>query len=402
MSRIEVVVCETPVLSSAAVIKQNITNLVDGPYTWTIAAQGGFKTASVNLRMPLVMAYKFLNDYIGKRLQFLSPLQAESYQPRSAMGVCWEGMISTITIDNGSAPITRTVANCYNHVTVVYPETDYTQATPVLGKQARTLTTINTESRGLYGIRELYYTVGGMAAINADAIRNKLLRRYQMPITQFAQLATGIIDDPSDAVVTLDCTGYWETFDKRIYLNTAVSPTPINIDLIVASVLAANTGIGQFLLGNPVLAANALQFTPYQDQIMTAQQLLNKLCSFGHYDAQGPSYIGIYGGPIANYSIYPTQASYRLQRFDNMQRIIDDTPTAYGRVVNPWEVRPAKIITVADALPETAVYANDVLDVRSFVIGEVTFTSPRKLVLRPAVVDPMQVTLSRLSIGGTV
>jgi hypothetical protein len=51
-------------------------------------------------------------------------------------------------------------------------------------------------------------------------------------------------------------------------------------------------------------------------------------------------------------------------------------------------VRPAKIISVPDLLPEETAVTNVLNTARSFLIGTVEFTAPATVVLTPAAPDP--------------
>lgn len=397
MSRIETIITEAPLISSLSRVPNtaqlaNITELINGPFTWTIAAQGGFKTASVKLRMSITAAFKFLNDYVGKRLIFTHPAAPID-------GLCWEGMISTITVDDGKSPISRSIANTYNWVKVLYSTVDYSQATPVLGQQKETSPAIASTSLNTYGQRQLYYSAGGMSDTNATYLREALFNKYQDPRTLSTGATVGQTSGVGDAEVTLDAAGYWETLDKRFYIDTFTAATS-PIDQVIQDVIDPfGAPYNSFLSPDSTsgLVPNALTQSRYQDKAITIQQYLNKLCGLGHSGYYGPSFFGVYENRICYYTPYPVDKKYTMRRLDPLERIFD---AATGYEVLPWLVRPAQIINIPDILPNGLTYADDVTDVRSFVIGEVTFTAPNKITLVPATDDPTQVLLSRIS-GGT-
>lgn len=395
-NRIDVIITEAPLISSLQRIPNttqlaNITDLVNGPYSWTIAAQGGFKTASVKLRMSLTAAFKMLNDYVGKRLIFTHPAAPIN-------GLCWEGMISTITVDDGKAPISRSIANTYNWVKVVYSTIDYSQPVPVLGQQKETAPALDSNSLNTYGQRQLYYSVGGMSDTNATYLREALFNKYKNPRTLATGATSGATAGIGDAEVTIDAAGYWETLDKRFYIDTFIVAAS-NLDVVIQDVIDPfGAPYNSFLSPDSTsgLVPNALTQSRYQDKAITIQQYLNKLCGLGHAGYFGTSFFGVYENRICYYTPFPVDKKYVMRRMDPLERIFD---AGTGAEVPPWLVRPAQIVNIPDILPNGLIYPDDVADVRSFVIGEVTFTAPNKVALTPATDDPTQVLLSRISGG---
>lgn len=396
MNRIDVIITQSPLISSLQRIPNtaqiaNITDMVNGPYTWTIGAQGGFKTASVKLRMSVVEAFRMLNDNLGKRLIFTHPAAPKD-------GLCWEGMISTITVDDGKAPVSRSMANVYNWVKVVYSSVDYSQAQPVLGQQKETTPAIDSTSLNTYGQRQLYYSAGGMSDTNSTYLRESLFNKYKSPRTLSTGATAGATSGMGDAEVTIDAAGYWETLDKRVYIDTVIVAASA-LDLVIQDVIDPfGAPYNSFLSPDSTsgLVPNALTQSRYQDKAITIQQYLNKLCGLGHAGYYGPSFLGVYENRVVYYTPYPTANKYIMRRMDPLERIYD---AVTGLEVPPWLVRPAQIVTIPDLLPNGLIYADDVTNVRSFVIGQVAFTSPNKVSLTPATDDPTQVLLSRISGG---
>lgn len=395
-NRIDVIITEAPLISSLQPIPdttqlENITELINGPFTWTIAAQGGFKTASVKLRLSLTDAFRMLNDYIGKRIIFTHPGAPKD-------GLCWEGMVSTVTVDDGKAPVSRSIASTYNWVKVIYSSIDYSQAQPVLGQQKETTPAIDTDSLNTYGQRQLYYSVGGMSDTNATFLRESLFNKYKNPRTLSTGATSGQTSGIGDAEVTIEAAGYWETLDKRVYLDTfIVGASPL--DQVIQDIIdPLGAPYNSFLSPDSTsgLVPNALTQSRYQDKAITIQQYINKLCGLGHSGYYGPSFFGVYENRICYYTPYPVANKYNMRRMDPLEKIYD---AVTGLEVPPWLVRPAQIVTIPDVLPSGISYADDVADVRSFVIGEVTFTAPNRVTLVPATNDPTQVLLDRITGG---
>ncbi len=389
-NRIDILITESPIIDAAMPTLANITEMVDGAYTWTIGAMGGFKTAQLSLRLSALNAFKMLNAYMGKRIVFLHPTAP-------AGGICWEGMVNTITVDDGRAPVSRSIANTYNWIKVIYSTVDYTQPIPILGQQTVTASAIDGASRALYGQRQLYFSAGGLSDANAVLLREALYNKYSQPRTLATGTNTGGGVGMSDSRITFDCVGYWETLDKQFYIDTfAYVPEPIS-NIVQDVIDPAGGTFPTFVSADQSgLVANSLTQSPWQDKYITTQQYLAKLCGFGHAGYFGPSFFGLYENRVPFYTPYPNATKYTMRRMDPLEIILDATT---GRVVPPWLVRPAQIMSIPDLLPDGVDYADDITNVRTFVIGEVQFTSPNKVRLAPQTDDPTQVILSRFGVG---
>lgn len=348
-------------------------------------AQGGFASAQLALTVSRVEAYRLLTGAVGKRLVVYSAL--------SPKGIAWEGMVQTVGVEEGANPVTRTLADCHNRIEVVYATVDTSTTPPTVGVQARTAQADNATSQAAYGIRHLVYAIGGSNSTNATALRDALLTQYGLPRAAAVSLGLGLNGDFDGGVtVTLDAVGFVESLDKRIWRTTAATATA-TLDTIIKAIL---TGVGQFVSSDQSqVGANTYTKSQYFDQDLTARRTIDLLCALGDGATGRRCYFGIYENRVPYYTVEPIAPDYIVTR-RNANETIREAST--GRPVMPWDVRPGKVVKVADVLPEAVQYSTVNEDVRTFVIGSTTWTSPGKLILTPATKDASQLTLARIGL----
>jgi hypothetical protein len=308
--------------------------------------------------------------------------------------IAWEGMIYAVTVDNGRNSISRTLANCYNQVRVTYSTITYdASGNQVLGAQATTADVNDTASQATYGIRELKYVVGGAIATDATQLSTVLLNQYRNPLAQQTVANRGGGGSISNMRVTLDAVGWWESLDKRFYVQMVVTANG-NVDVPLKACL---TGVGQFVNADQSgIAANTFQTTRYSDGNQTAQNYINKLCSLGGVNGRR-YYFQLLDNAKASYFEEPTTAAYRARRLDPTEAVYD---AATNAIVPPWLVLPGRIISFDDLLPDALTYTSALLNARTFLIGETRFTAPASLQLVPYTKDPSQLNLVRMGLAG--
>lgn len=383
--RLDVYLTQNRVVDASQTFIAQLSSYVTG-IQWTTALEGGYQTATIDLSMNSVQAWQLLTNYVGARLVVTNPHATNSDM------ICWEGLVYTVTLDDGKNAINRSLANVYNRVRVTYSTITYDAAgNPVFGQQVTTANANDAASQALYGIRELNYIIGGTDAASAAALRDTLLSRYStlQAIPQYAQRGGG--GSPQYIRVTLECAGIYETLDKRFY--TSATTTNANLDVIVK---AALTSVAQFASSDQSnIAANTQQRSQYSQGNVTAQVFIAGLSSLG-----GPNnrrfYFGFYENAKCYYVEEPTAVVYRARRYDPTEAIYDATT---GIVVPPWLVRPGNIIRFDDLVPDEVSYSSAFADPRSFLIGSVQFVAPGLVTLLPQVNDPAQLNLARMGLS---
>lgn len=408
---IDIIITENPANGRTQTFIENITAKVDGVFSWTIEAFGGFATAHFEMVVPEADAWQML-ERIGKRVAFLSP-----DAPDSSL-VCWEGMIHAVNVDDGGATVSRSMENCYNNVRVNYTAVDDSTVPPTTVGYEGGDAGYDATSLLAYGRRYLLYQAGTISGPSkalrlqrsANPMRDLFLAQFANPRAASTTMRRGGGSSASSLRVSVDCVGFVHELALNFHseLNTAYAP----ISDILTSIVA-NTGHGTAAdwapyggLGNQAnfvagwrlpfvstdttgISANTQTTTRFNFTDKTTRTYIDELMRIGftNDDITTPrrAFYGYYENRKFFYTVEPSTYDYVTRRGDPSEAIYDRRT---GALVPPWLVRPAKAIGVPDLLPdETAV--TDVLDTaRAFVIGTVEFTAPSTVVLTPAPPDP--------------
>jgi hypothetical protein len=386
--RIDVFLTNNQVVDVAKTTIKNITGLISAPLAFTSTAMGGYGTATVELSAHDVEAWNWLNTYLGCRIVFSSP-----YASNQDL-IVWEGLVHTVTINDGKNVTSRSLANLYNRVRVTYSTITYDPVTnvPIFGTQITTADANDTTSQALYGIRVLNYVIGGSNATDAAYLRDTLLAQYKQPLAMEQDARRGGGGDPSSVHVTVECVGIWETLDKLFYTQTA-STGNANIDVMVKACL---TSVAQFASSDQSnVAINTQQKSQYSQGNVTAQVYLNGLCGLG-----GPNNLRYFLQFLDNGEPYyfeqPTTPAYRARRLDPAEAIYD---AATNLVVPPWMVLPGQLISFDDLIPDAIVYSSALANARQILIGETRYTAPGLLEIVPLVANPADITLARMGLS---
>lgn len=402
MSRIDIHITENPVVDATLSMVENITDKVDGVFGWTIEAFGGFATAHFEMVVGQADAWEMVNR-IGKRVAFLS-----ADAPDTSM-ICWEGLIHSVTIDDGGATINRSMENVFNSVRVNYTGLDDTVSPAITQNYEGTDVADDTTSQGIYGKRDLLYqagTIGGGSSIAArrtargNKIRDQLLAQLSYPRATTTTIRRGGGASAQSTRVSVDCVGFAQELTTLFHGETDV--TSVTLDTIIKSILS-NTNYGNWL-GSPISAtytagwrnrfistdttgvtANTISISRYNFTDRTTRTYIDDLCRMGDGATGRRTFWGVYENRKFFYTVEPATAGYVTRRNDPAESIYDTTT---GNVVPPHLVRPANMITIPDLLPDEAVYSTALSNARNFLIGTVEFTAPATVILSPVAPDP--------------
>jgi len=399
---IDIIITENPHYNASMAFVENITTKVDGVFSWTIEAFGGFATAHFEMMVSEADAWTMLQR-IGKRVAFLSP-----DAPDSSL-LCWEGMISTVNIDDGGATISRSLENVYNHVRVNYTGVDDTVDPPQTAGYEGTDGADDLASQALYGRRDLLYqagTVGGGATTalrriaRGNRIRDLFLAQFANPRAGTTTLRRGGGSSVSSMRVSVDCVGFAQELAVKFHGETDI--TVVTVDTIIKSILA-NTNYGTYL-GYPIapaytlgwkldfistdtsgVTANTITTSRYNFTDKTTRTYLDELMRLGDGATGRRTFWGVYENRKFFTTVEPSSYDYITRRSDSSEAIYDRRT---GAIVPPWLVRPAKVIGVPDLLPDETVVTDVLNTAKAFLIGTVEFTAPATVVLTPVAPDP--------------
>ena len=399
---IDIIITENPVVNASMTFIENITAKVDGVFSWTIEAFGGFATAHFEMVVPEADAWEMLNR-LGKRVAFLSP-----DAPDKSL-ICWEGMIHTVTVDQGGATVGMSMDNLYNHVRVNYTGVNDTVDPPITSGYEGTDGADNLTSQAIYGKRDLLYqagTIGGGATIAArrtargDKIRDLLLAQFSFPRASTSTMRRGGGAGAASSRVSVDCIGFAQELSALFHGETDV--TSVTVDTIIKSILS-NTNYGNWA-GSAISAtytagwrnrfistdttkitANTNTLSRYNFTDKTTRTYLDELMRLGDGATGRRTFWGVYENRVMSYTVEPSTYDYITRRGDPAEAIYDRRT---GALVPPWLVRPAKVMGLPDIMPDETVASEILNTARSFLIGTVEFTAPATVVLTPAPPDP--------------
>ena len=409
---IDIIITENPARSTAnptgreMTFIENITAKVDGVFSWTIEAFGGFATAHFEMVVPEADAYEMINR-LGKRVAFLSP-----DAPDKSL-VCWEGMIHSVNVDDGGATISRSLENCYNTVRVNYTGVDDSQVPPVTGGYEGTDATTDATSEAAYGRRSLLYQAGtvtggsyGLRRLAGNKIRDLFLAQFANARAGSTTMRRGGGSSVSSLRVSVDCVGF--VHELALNFHGEVGVLPVTIDSILQAIVT-NTNYGTAADWAPYggegnrawyqstwtlpfvssdvskITPNTIEVTQYNFYDKTARTYIDELMRYGDGATGRRTFYGYYEDRVLHTTVESDVYQYKTRRNDPSEAIYDATT---GAVVPPWLIRPARVIGVPDLLPDETVLTNVLNTAKAFVIGTVEFTAPATVVLTPISPDP--------------
>lgn len=379
-ARIDWVITENAVYDSTLTQVSNITEKVTG-FSWTIAAQGGYATAMITIACDEPTAYRMLNEHVGRRITAINPLGVDP------SWIVWEGQVFSVTVNDGNTSTTRTMENVFNRTTVIYSAVNAGRE-QIVAQQTTTADADDATSQALYGVRHMRYMIGASTTTEAAALRDLLLAQSKNPRASNASARVGA-GDVGHLSVTIGCVGYYETLRQRFYSTTTTGSA--TLDAIIKAVL---TSVGQHINSDQSnIAANTYSRSQYQDGTLPAATYIDNLCALGDGATTRRSYFGIYENRKPYYTVESSSADYYLRKWDSGYKIYE---VSSGREIMPWLIQPGKICQMSDLFPDQTNVATALDDVRTFVIGEVTFNAPYSAIITPLTMHSSDIMLARM------
>lgn len=386
MRRIDINLTQPPNIDSAMAGVANWTDRVEPGFSWTMDAQGGYTSATFSLVMTEADAWNAMNSYLGKRVVFTNPLA-----PYASM-MCWEGRILTLSIDDGRTQMSRSLEGLVNAVQVSYAYRD--PSNNRIGDVRRTTQITNAASVALYGKRELMYTVGAHASpAEAAGYAAALLAEYSTPRAVYGGTRLGAGVPSRRVVLKVDCVGMVEALAKRVYVNATGNGFTAYLDhaVIIKTML---TSVGGGFIATDHSGIGAAGFNEYPlfngEHQWTARGIIDAMSAKG-WNTPGTrqrAYFAVFQDRLPFYYQPAATPDYVVRKWDGGERLVE---AGSGAVVMPWLVRPGKVLSMPDLLPDESTYATGT-NPREFVIGQVRFMQPNSISLVPADAWPGQST----------
>ncbi len=382
--------------------------------------------------------YTWLDSYIGRRLVVSDYLG----------NVAWEGLIWTVTLNKPGCSLSRSLENIYNYIRIIYYEIDTGAKT--IGASTSSSTVSDADSIALYGQKELrikFETDTPLTAAAADAWADRYLSNHKSPqltkileayrrskvrkpqsgwgawqtkraatrkrrkagkalrgrVTGEAMIAAqstppsgielGGSEETSMHVLAL---GYWATTRYKYYNNNPGSWAVQDTNELIQAILTAECP--KISTNYSYMTDTGTDDTPRM-KLQYAQDHIIRLLDLG--DSWGkPVSGGIYADRMFHLSAMTDPVDYYL-RLPSSE--IENTT---GQIIEPWLIRPGKILHVSDAYPAKilvgTVWESDeaadhgLLNPRNLLIAEVRYTDGQDM---PDIVPEDFTYLERMLMG---
>lgn len=368
-------------------VKEGIQN-----FTFTKAAMGGNISASFSIETTEANAWRWLDVFLGKNIQFVNPAAINSDM------VVWDGMIYTVTVELGGATVSRSVANVFNDISVQYTErlTDGTAGQQKTNSPATDVTSINR-----YGRRVLRTSAGTMPSADADYLRDVMLQQYRNPLSSATgtnkRAAGAPISGERIVKVNVDCAGYWEFFDKCFHSDANTGTVTYNtiIGYILDSVIASNANL--ISTDRSGIATHPNSRTRYfaAGENITAQAAIETICALGDSTSSFQWCFGL-GVNRKPYFRSMNFTQKYITRLGDADGAIFDVQT--GNEVMPWLLEPGYLIMTADLLSDAVNWSNGTQEARNQMIDTVQFTAPNTVTWTPRLAaDLVNLKIARLA-----
>lgn len=316
---------QKPKIGNGFINRFNVYN-----YRHTIAAVGGFDTASCDIAIPSHNeSQQFLDQYIGNRVAFFTDNPIEPI---------WEGFINRMTFNAGGVQYTVSLDEMANRVTATY-----TNVAVSATAAAITGTVNNTDSQAVYGIKQENIDFGYLRGGTGDtAVRDTALAQRAWP-------KTSITRGQGSGLLHIEFLGFYHTLNWWVYTNTGTASS--NLGNMVNSV-QANDVNGTVFYDNTDdtdLSANA---TAINQEHIKRETGWDTLLRFQEMGASGDYWVvGITPTIFATgtrrlyYRAANTTIKYTARQSDGLR-----IRNIYDQLVPPWTVQPDCGIRVSDML----------------------------------------------------
>lgn len=299
-------------------------------YSHTIAAVGGFDTASCDIAIrSREEGQQFLDQYIGNRVAFYVDNPAEPI---------WEGFINRMTFSAGNVQYSISLDEMTNRVQVTHTDPVVSATIPVI-----TTASNNTDSQAVYGIKQDNIEFGVMrASTGATSLRDTVLAQRAWP-------KSSITRGQGSGLLHIELLGFWHTLNWEIYVNTATTST--NVGALVLALLSGLDNAATFFNNADTtdVEANVTAINNDHNRKQTAMESLQRWQEMGN----GGAYYSVGITPTLfstgtrrlYYGLADTTIKYTARQADGLR-----IRNLYGQLVPPWTVRPDVGIRVSDML----------------------------------------------------
>lgn len=298
-------------------------------YRHKISANGGFDTATCLLSVDRNEGENIFANYIGNRVAIFA---------NNPLMPIWEGMISRVTLTTGALQISRSLEKMYNRVAVQY-------SIGQGGLPEQTAEVTNADSIALYGSKgttvdmgETYTTDAGMPTERAD----RRLDDVAFPVV------TTVFGRGGQFGVALEMIGFYHTLTWDTFAVTGADSTDVP-ELLFSASYTHNDNIFYDLTDDSRIDSTSYSASPNRQLGESTWDLLMRIAESGS------------GGDrfVAGISETNPNTGTRIGYFEEANLTVEYAMDAYGDgrirttaggLVQPWDVRPNRVIKAANIL----------------------------------------------------
>lgn len=343
-------------------------------YQHTIASRFGFESMSCSFTANTEEALDWLLNGLGRGVVAYGP-DAETV---------WEGRLVQIDATFGSHQRSMSLDAMANRITVRY--------TTVLGTPGATSSASDTDSQGLYGVKDGVVSLNASTAADAALVRATELARQKNPrMTASSGQGSG---EGGEVQVTLHGEGWYGALGWLLTSNTSTTNTATTTQL--TTLLTAYNSTNSFFSTSSVFITasgqNATEFIPADTPY---RQKIEDLLALG--DGTNPYSWGVYEDRLFYAAPWtaasPTTIDYQFILGDSTLR------DSSGGEVYPWSARPNKMLH-SSSLIDTAPVATAQDAAARFFVARVSFSigsGGYQLTLEPDDSDGVDVRLAALT-----
>lgn len=298
-------------------------------YDHTATATFGYETAR------LALVARDLDEALEWTERLLCPVTV--YSPDAA--VCWDGFVAGVAFQAGGRTRSLSLDTVANRVRVRYTLRG-------LGTPQVTASTSDTTSSAIYGVRDAVLGVGTTDSTGATGLRDAYLAARAYP-RAVPQSVVGVPAEGGPITVEVTCAGWYATLDWVLVerTDTTTEATTVQLATLLGSSLPGIGATNAFLVTSPVVTATGVSTPRYIDPDTPYRQAIEQRLSLGDTGGQRLAW-GVYTDRTFTCATWagasPSSVTYRTRLGSSV------VESAYGGVVDPWDVRPDAIAEDAD------------------------------------------------------
>lgn len=333
-------------------------------YSHEIRAGAGFYKASISLNVNRANVSDWLMRGLGRHVEVHD----------AGLALVFEGFVDTVKLNYGGLTIMRgPLHNVLNRADLVFSTIDSTADPPAIGDRMRLSDILgayieDAALQAVYGIWCKVFSTGGIAEdAEPRRIVDACVADERNPETSQTFRSGG----GGGASLAIDIEGYWRWMEAYPYNNLTGGDVAVSTKL--QQVLAADPN-GIFSIDYDHIQTNSFQVSQWEDEDRKAWTVVKGLLDYGGDNDESYSF-GIYEDRKAHYEIMTTETDYVQRLGDKSQEVT----TEQGRLIYPWQMRPARWLFYADiltGLTEPVTLAQRREDPRYEFIESITYTAP--------------------------